>query len=334
MWAVVNRTPYSAERSWGRDKDGVHEWIVAVKGTFDIKPDGALALAEEQLPPLLMPEYNGEAGTSSLRYDADLMAPKPTTDIVLNATAYAPENRPSTEFAVSVRVGPVHKVIRVLGNRIWKQGPFGTTPSSADPVTQIPIVYERAFGGFDGRDPDPKNQLLDTRNPVGYGVAAKSHHRVGQPVPNFEYPHGKPEKDGPAGFGPIDSFWSPRRELNGTYDSAWEKSRSPLLPLDWNPRSLLCSPVDQLPGSPLHGGEMVELLNLTPGGLLRFQLPKVYLTFRTRFGSRTEEHRSRLATVIVEPDHPRVIMVWSTSLLCPTDVDYLDQTIVDEKSFV
>ena len=36
MWAVDNRTPYGVGRVWGRNKDGIHEWIVAVKATFDI----------------------------------------------------------------------------------------------------------------------------------------------------------------------------------------------------------------------------------------------------------------------------------------------------------
>ena len=64
MWAVKNHTPYAADRVWGRDKDGVHEWIVAVKGTFDIKPDGSTKLADEQLKPLLLPEYHGEPGAN------------------------------------------------------------------------------------------------------------------------------------------------------------------------------------------------------------------------------------------------------------------------------
>lgn len=89
MWFITNHTPYKVGRTWGRDKDGVHEWIVAVKGTFNIKPDGSLKLADEQIEPLLLPEYSGEDGLSSIRYDADLVAPKPTTDVVLNGTAYA-----------------------------------------------------------------------------------------------------------------------------------------------------------------------------------------------------------------------------------------------------
>ena len=334
MWAITNYTPYKVGKTWGRDKEGVHEWIVAVKGTFDIKPDGSLELAEEQLEPLLMPEYNGEAGVSSLRYDADLVAPKPSTDVVVNGTAYAPKGRPSTNFLVSVRVARIEKVIRVVGNRRWKRGLFGLKPSRPEPITKLPIIYEYAYGGCDQTDPDPEKQRMDTRNPVGHGVFAKSNHRLGQPLPNFQYPKGSIEKTGPAGFGAIDSHWSPRRELAGTYDKAWQQNRLPLLPKDWDPRSLLCSPGDQRPNTYLRGGELVELINLTPDGKLSFALPKIYLTFSTHIDGRTKEHRSRLSTVIIESDHPRLIMVWLTSLACRTDVDYLDETTVHEKAYI
>jgi hypothetical protein len=334
MWAIKNYTPYKAKKTWGRDKDGLHEWIVAVKGTYDIKSDGTVMLAEEQLEPLIAPEYCGEPGVSSLRYDADLVAPKPTTDVILNGTAYAPKGRPSSKFLVSLRVGPVEKAIRVVGNRRWKRGLVGLTESSVEPITALPIVYERAYGGYDHTDPDPKKQRMDSRNPVGCGVVAKSEHRLGQPLPNFEYPKGSIEKAGPAGFGAIDCYWSPRRELMGTYDAAWQQNRLPLLPHDWDPRSLLCSPSDQQPESHFFGGEPVQLINLTPNGKLSFTLPKVHLTFNTRIDRRREEHRSRLSTVIIEPDYPRVTMVWLTSLSCPTDVDYLEETIVREKPYI
>jgi hypothetical protein len=334
MWTVTNRTPYKVGRVWGRNKDGVHEWIVAVKATFSIKSDGSLRLADEQLEPLLLPEYNGEAGVSSLRYDADLVAAKPTTDVVINGTAYAPKGRPSTEFLISLRVDKIRKVIRAVGNRRWKRGLFGLGPSAVEPITQLPIVYERAYGGYDQTDRDPKKHRMDFRNPVGCGVVARSNNRLGSPLPNFEYPKGKIEKAGPAGFGAIDSHWSPRLELGGTYDKAWQEKRLPLLPEDWDPRSLLCSPADQRPQSHLHGGELVELINLSPEGLMRFLLPKVYFTFSTRINGRTEEHRSRLATVIIEPDKHRAIVVWLSSLPCNTDVDYLDETVVREKPYI
>jgi hypothetical protein len=171
---------------------------------------------------------------------------------------------------------------------------------------------------------------MDTRNPVGCGLVAQA----GLPLPNFEYPNGNLEKTGPAGFGAIDNFWSPRQEFAGTYDKTWERNRMPLLPVNWDARSLLCSPADQLPDTHLRGGELVDLINLTPNGVLRFALPKVYLTFGTRIDNRIEEHRGRLSTVIIEPDYPRVIMVWQSSLPCRTDVDYLEETVVREKAYI
>ena len=149
MWALDNRTPYAADRTWGRDRDGVPEWIVAVKGTFDVRPDGSLQLADEQVPPTLLPEYHGDAGTSSVRYPADLVSTKPTTDILINGTAYAPGARPSTDFEVSAQVGTIRKILRVRGDRWWVRGPLGVTPSFAEPVARVPIVYERAYGGQD-----------------------------------------------------------------------------------------------------------------------------------------------------------------------------------------
>src|SRR5262245_13625268 len=152
MWHVANQTPYKADGSWGRDKDGVHEWIVAVTGTFDIRPDGTVTLADEQRPPLVAPEYQGEDGQSSLRYEADLIALKPTTDVLINGTAYAPKGQPSTDFLASLKVGSIDKTLRVRGHRQW-EGPSGASPSRPEPVADVPVVYERAFGGYDHSDP-------------------------------------------------------------------------------------------------------------------------------------------------------------------------------------
>lgn len=330
MWALTNRTPYALGKAWGRNKDGVHEWIVVAKGTYNITPNGTAVLADKQAEPRLLPEYNGDDGVSSIRYEADLVSLKPTTDALINGTAYAPKGLPSKEFLISVRIGRIHKELRVVGNRRWKQGILRLHPSAVEPVTEVPIVYERAFGGFDQSDPDPQKHQMDTRNPVGCGLVPQE----GKLLPNFEYTHASLQNARPAGFGAIPSHWSPRRELQGTYDESWQKSRYPLLPADWNPRSLLCSPVDQQPDSHLRGGELVELTNLTRGGELRFSLPKAYLTFTTRIDNRVEEHRGQLGTVIIEPDFLRVTMVWQTSLTVRANVDYLEETVVKEKPYL
>src|SRR3954447_12419801 len=149
MWTLFNRTPYAADRNWTRDKDGVHWWIVAVKATFDLSADGDVMLAEEQLPPLLAPEYFGEPAKSSLKYDSDLLAVKPTTDVLLVASAHAPGGREATTVPVSLRVGRLQKHLYVHGDRLYRPGTAALKTTAARPFSVRPIRYELAYGGSD-----------------------------------------------------------------------------------------------------------------------------------------------------------------------------------------
>jgi hypothetical protein len=332
MWMLDNQTPFEAERTWVRDKDGVHHWIVVVKATYDISLDGTLSLAAKPLAPLYASEYNGADGESSLRYEADLVAMKPGTDIYLNAIAYAPGGEPCKKVKVSCRVGQMYKELLVLGERTWRRSLSGrVAPSSPEPFLKMPITYERAFGGFDQEHPDPRKHRIDFRNPVGSGVAFRKRRLVGKPAPSIVNPARKSGKGWPAGFGAIASFWSPRKDLAGTYDDKWMAQRQPLLPEDYDPKCLLCSPLDQQVSGYLKGGEPVELTNLTPSGRLRFTLPAASQHFETYFGSTLKEHVSELVSVIIESEGPRLILVWQTSLRCGNDADYLDRTVIYPK---
>ena len=76
---------------------------------------------------------------------------------------------------------------------------------------------------------------------------------------------------------------------------------------------------------------MVELINLTPTGVLRFALPKVHLGFTTFFAGEPRHHSGQLDAVIIEPDKNRVMLVWQSLLACHDDVDYLDNTRIFQK---
>jgi hypothetical protein len=334
MWALKNRTVYAAERNWTRDKDGAHWWIVAVKATFDIGPGGRLMLADEQLPPVLMPEYFGEPGRSSLRYDSDLLAMKPGTDVLVIAHAHAPHGRPAPTVPVSLRIERLHKELLVHGERLYESGWRNVTVTRPRPFTTCPIRYEFAFGGCDLSDPDSKQHRIDERNPIGRGFARRPAHVVGKLAHAVEYPRGEPAEVGPAGFGPLDSSWMPRRKLAGTYDARWEQTKKPLLPNDFDPAFALSAPTDQRTEKPLVGGERVELLNMTPDGVLRFELPRISLAFTTRIGKRHEQHDSRLTAVLVEPEERRLSLVWQSVLrVRAPEADYLDETeIVEQRS--
>lgn len=332
MWVLDNKTPYGAERNWIRDKEGGHLWVVAVKATFQVGPRGALKLADQQPPPVLAPEYFGEPGKSSLKYDSDLLAAKPGTDLVVHGWAHAPGGRPASKVGVRLRAGEVDKALVVCGERRYRNGLLGIGVTNSVPFEKWPIRYEWAFGGSDLADAEPRRRRYDSRNPVGKGVASDERRLDGQPAHCVEYLSGRPSKVGPAGFGPIDAAWSPRVERAGTYDAEWESARKPLLPKDYDERFALCAPADQRLEKPLRGGERVELSNLTPDGILRVELPRIYLVFTTSVAGRREEHRALLATVILEPEEKRLSMVWQTALpVKQREADYLDWTAIREK---
>jgi hypothetical protein len=288
MWRIDNRTPFAAERGWVRDREGAEVWLVAVKCTFDIRPDGTTAVAAKQPPVLRVPEFHGEPGQSSIKYESDLVQTKTTTDIILVGHAYAPGGRPVTELDVGFRVGPVRKVLRVTGDRTWQ--PMGI--STPQPFVKMPLVYERAFGGVDVKSSRPDRDW-DWRNPVGTGFAVARDNLTGRALPNVEYPSEAVsawnDRPRPAGFGVVAGNWQPRVRLAGTYGDEWMKTRQPLLPQDFDDRFHQCAPPDQQPPAFLRGGEPVVTHGLTPDRDLRFFLPKVYLGFETCFHDGSSE---------------------------------------------
>jgi hypothetical protein len=207
------------------------------------------------------------------------------------------------------------------------------------PFTSMPLTYERAYGGWDRTSEDPSAHRMESLNPVGTGFAIREAGAMRVRLPNVEHPDrlisSWKHRPAPAGFGVIASYWSPRRELAGTYDKAWQEERFPLWAADYDDRFNQCAPVDQQVAGYLRGGEAVELVNVTPEGHLGFTLPKVHFAFTTSFGRKRVEHRAKLHTVIIEPDDRRLVLVWLTSLECDErTVDHLDETAIVEKRYI
>ncbi len=64
MWNLKNETPFAASYANSQDyKTGGAIWQVAVKGTFDILPNGTLEIADEQVEVFSSPQYRGSCET-------------------------------------------------------------------------------------------------------------------------------------------------------------------------------------------------------------------------------------------------------------------------------
>ncbi|MGE5152641.1 MAG: DUF2169 domain-containing protein [Bdellovibrio bacteriovorus] len=334
MWQLDNRTPFAAERTWVRDRDGAEIWLVAVRCAFDIAPDGTTTPSDPQAPVVSIPEpADPKDPAAGIKLDSDLVRTKVTTDVLLHGQAHAPGGRPVTELDVGFRVGPVFKRLRVIGDRLWRGG----SPTLAEPFVRMPLVWTRAFGGYDPASRSGPNPRWDIRNPAGTGFALSAASAEGLNLPNIEsldrpirHWSDRPE---PVGTGPIPAHWEPRAQLAGTYDARWEAERFPLLPLDFDNRHYQCAPRDQQAPRFLTGGEPVVLINLTPSGELKLNLPRIRLGLETFFytGERRRHDPPRLHSVILEPDLPRVSLVWHSALPCHPLTTRLKHTRIDLK---
>jgi hypothetical protein len=302
--ALVNRTPFSAAKHVLPDVEGQETVLIVAAATFDQRTK-RLQLADEQCPVRLADEYYGDPAFSSVRYEADIAFEKPLTDLLINGHAYAPGGRAAKTVDVSVLAAEIRKELLVSGDRFLRSGPLGLLPSSPAPFTKMPVIFERAFGGTLESSVEPRNLVG-----VGFKGARSRNPDIETELPNVEYPHAPASRVGnpqPAGLGVVARSWLPRRKYAGTLDDAWREERWPLLPTDFNVRFYQSAPEDQQ-SRRLRGGEAVRLMNLTPDGDWRFVLPRLDIPMLCLYDSRRVESALRLDTILIEPDHRRVVM--------------------------
>jgi len=322
-----NESDFIAHPQLLLDKDG-EKLVVMVKATWELPQGGdELELAPEErqrgLRPTAIPW--GLPGETSTLFPPDFCVRKPSTDVVLIARGFAPRGEATDQFDVSVRVGPVSKVLRVFGLRVWEAG--GSGLSSPRPISELDLRYEYAWGGAEFSDTGDATE--EPRNPVGRGKVLDNDSLTHQPAPQIEDPFNLissvSTEPPPAGVGAIQRHWEPRRSHCGTYDDEWLDERAPLLPADEDDRVNQVATPDLIAGRPLVGGEEVALSGTLRGGAgLSFVLPQVAVEIGFDVKDRDREVvRPHLDTVVIDQlfgiggHWPTVEMVWRAAVRAP-----------------
>jgi hypothetical protein len=289
---------------------------VIVKGTFSFDWEHT-EIAAEQVPIAFGDSLYDDKEGGGIRYETDLVPFKPRTDVVLDAAAHAPDNRPARALPVAVTVGPVKKHLAVFGKRLWNHAGVlrrrRYTITEAQPFVTQPIRYCEAFGGLDATSGEYCDHNLSGK---GFYSIKTRDNLAGKPLPLIEDPRHliKSPTDRPptAGIGFYHRAWLPRARYAGTFDKAWRAERSPRMPKDFNFRFYNGAHPDLQAKGYLAGNEPVELINLTPEGHMRFSLPAVNPLCRLR-RARQEKEESialNLDTVFIEPERNRFCLVW------------------------
>ena len=324
MAVVENNSVFPAEMVVAQDATAAIYLVLAVRATFDIAPDNRVVAAAEQDPVCTGDEYYGEPAKSSLKNASDMALAKPATDVAVLGSARAPRGEPVTRMDVVLSVGPVlHRVV-VFGDRRWQTLLGIAGISRPEPFVEMPIVYERAFGGTDDSHENPRKHAWDPRNPVGTGFRV---HRPldGMPLPNIEDPaaliSSRLSRPAPQGFGFIPGHWAPRSSFVGTYDERWQREQCPLLPEDFDPRYYQAAHPALICDRHLAGDEAVRIIGMSEEGELAFDLPGVGVgvTVHPRHG-RPSRHVAALDTIILRPNERKLNLVWRCTIRCPRKV--------------
>jgi hypothetical protein len=308
-----NQTPFQAAIAVLPDRAGIDTLYVVVKATVTLQP--VLSLADAQVPVTMADEYYGDPATSSLRSGSELHLVKPGTDVLLIGSARAPGGRPVPRMQVSMSVAERRKTLLVAGDRVWRDG----RPSNPQPFDSMPLVWERAYGGSHRRG---DRVLAEERNPVGRGFAGgrSAADLQGQPVPNLEDPAAPLQQSGqtpaPACLAPIAPSWLPRRAYAGTYDEAWQRSRAPYLPDDFNSRFFQSAAPEFVFDRYLQGGEPVQVTGVMPDGPLTFTVPDARLAVAVTIAGLAQEPPVNLETLSIEPDENRACFTWRAAVPC------------------
>jgi len=271
------------------------------KSEFILKP-GQPAMPSEQPANLCGDTHYEDAPERSLIYSSDFAPVKPRAEVLLVGTGYAPGGRAAPFFPISLRVGSLHKSLEVFGNRTWKSGILGAKPGEVRPILKLPLVYENAWGGKGFK-----------QNPVGRG-------RRTSEMPNVEWPLARITSRGanipPAGFGPLDASWEPRRSKVGTYKGKWLKERWPWFPNDFDWSYYNAAPADQQLEGYLRGDEELVLENLHPEQTIyRSRLPGLRARCFVNERLAAEEFSFRevqlnLDTLWINTDQEKLILIW------------------------
>ena len=314
-----NKTGFAFEPVFVTDHEAKPLLVAVVKATFQIQGSEKLRLAEKQLPVNLAGEFWGKPDNSSYKYEPEGAMFKPRTDVALIGHAYG--NRNDKHVIVSFQIGPLRKVARVTGDRFWVRTAGVIHKTRPEPFDKIPLIYERAFGGWDRSRKDSKAQRFEPRNPVGTGYRSwAGKFEDGIRLPNVEHPwrrlrryHQTPP---PVGFGFTAPHWQPRARFAGTYNEKWQRTRMPALPNDFDFRYFNAASEGLTAPGYLNGNEPVYIENAAAEKRLYFHLPGVAppaCKVELRGGISHTIH-TVLDTVIVNTDDRILLLLWRSRL--------------------
>ncbi|NHZ83965.1 DUF2169 domain-containing protein [Massilia sp. CCM 8695] len=100
----INHTPFPAQDFGGVDQHDQEFHVVALRQTLTWGESAVLTYAHKQLPLCEEDHHAGPPENSYVLQESDYCQYKPRCDVIVNATAYAPQGKPTRRFRVKLVV--------------------------------------------------------------------------------------------------------------------------------------------------------------------------------------------------------------------------------------
>lgn len=240
----------------------------------------------------------------------DHILPKARAEVMLSGSAYAP-GEPVKAMTVRMQCGAVDKHLCVTGERQWRRTlGLWRCMDEAQPFTQMPLIWENAYGG-----PDYAG------NPLGCGYLPRlaCWRQPRGRLPTVQTPQAaiRPgrRRHVPGGFAPMNLLHSPMRTRSGTYDKRWLEEDFPGLPRDFDFGVFNLSSSDQQFDGRFSGRESYRLEGLHPQqAILCGTLPglhaRAFILRQEQHAAQAEEIPLNCDTVWFFPDQDIGMLVY------------------------
>ncbi len=295
-------------------------------------------------------KHYGDPRITPVQFESDLVPFKLATDIVVIGKACAPGGRPVSELMCAVQAGQVRKELLVIGDRtcIFQGNPYPrfTEPT---PFFEMPVTYDRAYGGVDIRS-DPGTSYPYPRNPLGRAFVVRNVKDSvdGLALPNIENPQQRLTPAGiitgeyprweqqlmPQGLGWYSKTCYPRATLAGVmpadrpFEEMMRKEYEKAVPPEQRElyRQTRLPDIDfrffngASPGLVvpyMNGDEDVALERLTPEGQLSFRLAGERVHIEIDIGFGVCEPQVVMHTLAIRSDDRQLDLVWRGSVSYP-----------------
>jgi len=288
-------------------------YMLAMTGIVCLDFADPRKLAHEAMMWMAIQDQMGEA-------PMDEAMAKPRGEVLVLGSACAKRGTQTTAAAVRLQLKRgdkmlLQKQLAVIGDRKWET--FGMT--QPEPFTQMPVTWERAFGGPDYQP-----------NPAGRGLTAVDEDGVKiRRLPNIEDTAapiiGSGDRPTPAGFGPLSITRKERMSRVGTYDKAWLDKLYPAPPDDFHWEFYNVAPLDQRISGFFEGNETLRLDGMHPDHrVLEATLPNLLVKFFLLRKSKQAEmelemHVGRIDTLIALPTAGKLAVVFRAVAQVETD---------------